>query len=101
MHRLVQEAVRQRMTSESWLSTFAIVIDILAAMYPRQVLGMRMETFWAKCNLYLPQVLSVASFYDSMPSVDTSTMLPTDHSVDDRFLLLSKTLAELLHNATW
>lgn len=61
------------------------LITLLSYVYPKQSLGMAMDRFWEQCELFLPQVLAVASHFRF---VNGKQKFYTG-------------LAELLHNATW
>ena len=85
MHRLIQRAIIKRMTPSQKTLTLKVLIALLTHVYPRQSLGMAMGCFWEECELFLPQVLAVASHYNHTDGVQ----------------VFSRSLAELLHNATW
>ncbi|KAL9041858.1 MAG: hypothetical protein Q9214_003963, partial [Letrouitia sp. 1 TL-2023] len=85
IHRLVQNTVRNRMTNEIRIIAFRVLINLLYHVYPRQQLGMAMEHAWDDCELFLPQVLVVASHFLRLRDADLET----------------KQFVEVLHNATW
>lgn len=85
MHRLVQQAALQRMSSKTRSLTFELLVEILSQLFPKQKLGMAMDRLWRDCELFLPQVLVVATHY-KLQDVSTKVL----HE-----------FVELVHNATW
>lgn len=102
MHRLLQDAVRLRLTDQTWRAPFEVVVDLLTSVYPKQVLGMAMDNFWDQCDMYLPQVVSISAHFSKI-----SSKFPTDPNavLDDTqrktLQAFSRLLVELIHNATW
>lgn len=96
MHRLLQKSVRERLSDSGRPAVFRFVVQLLSAVYPQQKLGMAMDRFWEKCDLFLPQVISVIGHYDWAVETDLPSELDVEVTGQSAIELV-----ELLHNATW
>ncbi|QYT04349.1 NB-ARC domain-containing protein [Trichoderma simmonsii] len=96
IHRLLQKSVRERLSDSGRPAIFRFVVQLLSAVYPQQKLGMAMDRFWEKCDLFLPQVISVIGHYDWAVETDRPSELDVELTEQS-----AMELVELLHNATW
>lgn len=65
IHRVLQDSVRAKMNEEKIRSSFACIVSLVSAAWPRVSLDKRHTTIrWQQCKELFPHVLALKNYYE-------------------------------------